>query len=489
LLEHHTDISDIFTASESHTTFFINGNNWSCIYDDANVEAIRASYTAGHQLAHHGVRSTFNTSHVTTLTYEEIDTEIGRLNEAFVRILGVKPKFYRPPYGAINDTAATYIQQKFGLTIVLWSTDSFDASGHPDADWNYNYYNDLAALGSGIPHMTLSHETVDGSYYALERGTLDGFTDRHISLVTTADCLGMDAYETVTGYFGTKDDSWTCEDPQTTTSSTPASTSTSTATATATASNLPSGCASMYITPSKTTCDAVGSQFSVSANAIKSANSFVNCADIWQGTTLCIPTPDSPTATGTGTTTATSSSSAATQSASAVCTSRYTARAGDTCASIGSQFGLTVHDVETANTFLNCNDIWVNTPICIVGGSTATGTSSSVAATPTCASTYTSAAGDTCASIASKHGLTASNIQSANTFLDCNNIWAWTRICIPPGGNPVSQCTRTYTSKLGDTCESIGREYGTTASQIQAWNTFLTCTDIWANTSVCVSHS
>ncbi|CAG8654699.1 15579_t:CDS:10, partial [Acaulospora colombiana] len=505
---HHTDIGDIFTAANGHTTF--------CGYDDDNVEAIRASYNAGHQLAHHGRliqklnASTKLSSEFLVLNPNSIGMHIDPAGMPWL----IQPT--RPPYGAINDTAATYIQQKFGLTIVLWTEDSKDASGYPDTDWNYNFYSNLAQTGAGRPHMTLSHETVDGSYYALEQGTLNGFTSRQMQLVTTADCLGMAAYETVTGYFG--------------------------------------------------------SQFSVSGNAIKTANSFVNCEDIWAGTTLCIPTSDSPTATATGTTTSTSSSSAATQSASTTCASTYTARAGDTCASIGTQFGhtaaaisavnnfgnghpsafhqagdncasiaaqfeITAHDVETANTFLNCNNIWAGTPICIVGGSTPTGTSSSVAATPTCASTYTSVAGDTCASIATKVRSTGllsvsdiSNHVYALVWFDCLKhskrqhisrlqqhlyvfalslieithkipIGAWTPVCIPPGG--VSQCTRTYTAKSGDTCESIAREYGTTSSQIQAWcayrsphseltltshyrNTFLTCTNIWAET---FSHS
>lgn len=65
---------------------------------------------------------------LTNISFAQIDIEIQRLDEAFVNILGVKPRFFRygplnlrqppssnalssPPYGDINDDIATYIQQ------------------------------------------------------------------------------------------------------------------------------------------------------------------------------------------------------------------------------------------------------------------------------------------------------------------------------------------------------------------------------------------
>jgi peptidoglycan/xylan/chitin deacetylase (PgdA/CDA1 family) len=82
-----------------------------CSYDDANVQAIRQSYEAGHQIAHH----TWAHIDLTTLSYDQIDEQINRLNDAFVRILGVKPKVFRPPYGSINDDIATYLKDKYDL--------------------------------------------------------------------------------------------------------------------------------------------------------------------------------------------------------------------------------------------------------------------------------------------------------------------------------------------------------------------------------------
>ena len=129
------------------------------------------------------------------------------MNDAFVRILGVKPKFFRyvepylstsylkkndsPPYGDINDAVAQRIQDKWGMTVVLWSDDSLDASGSPSQSSNYNYYTNLANTSPKAAHLGLSHETVQGSVLALQQGTVRNLKNAGANLVTTAQCLGV----------------------------------------------------------------------------------------------------------------------------------------------------------------------------------------------------------------------------------------------------------------------------------------------------------
>ncbi|KAG8752343.1 Carbohydrate esterase 4 protein [Serendipita sp. 396] len=49
----HNDIRAAFNNVGGKTTFFANGDNWSCIYDQNNVDALRGSFEAGHQIASH----------------------------------------------------------------------------------------------------------------------------------------------------------------------------------------------------------------------------------------------------------------------------------------------------------------------------------------------------------------------------------------------------------------------------------------------------
>jgi hypothetical protein len=166
--------------------------------------------------------------------------EILRLDEAFVKILGVKPKFLRyvplysgdlfldplasmfllngntdhrnminsPPYGSIDDRTASYIQQTHGKTIVLWSEDSGDSTGGT-AQQSYNFYQGLANENPKRPHMTLSHETEPAGTDALHMGTVPLLANAGIQLQTVAQCLDTDPYEQVGGY-GTRDSTWYC---------------------------------------------------------------------------------------------------------------------------------------------------------------------------------------------------------------------------------------------------------------------------------------
>ncbi|PVG02513.1 glycoside hydrolase/deacetylase [Serendipita vermifera] len=450
----HDEINNAFNNVGGKTTFFVNGANYQCIYDQVNVDRLRRSFEQGHQIASH----TWSHAHLSQLSEAQIDYEIQRLDEAFVKILGVRPKFLRPPYGDIDERSASYIQNKYGKTIVLWSDDSGDSTGG-SAQQSYNMYNGFANQGPGHPHMALSHETQQAGIDALRMGTVTRINQAGIRLVTVEQCLANNfpAYEYVGGY-GTRDSTWDCYGPWS--PGTPPNNG---------------GCRTTYYSVAGDNCNTIGAKYGLTGTQIYNANTFLNCNDVWVGTPICIPNGGSgtpPTSTST-----TSSTPAPT------CVSRYTSVAGDNCNTIGAKYGLTGTQIFNANTFLNCNDVWVGTSICIPPGGTppTSSTTSSTPPQPSCVSTYRSVSGDTCNSIGTKYGLTGTQIYNANTFLNCNDIWVNTPICIPPGG---SACTQTINSVAGATCDSIGAQYGVSGAQILAWNTFLNCNDIWTGTPV-----
>lgn len=210
-----------------------------------------------------------------------------------------------------------------------------------------------------------SHEVWPWTVEAFEEGIVEYYRSKNINPITVAQCLDLEPYEIVTGYFGERDESWTCN-----------------------------------------------------------------------GTYVPMPDP-----------TSTTSASASSTSTSTISTS------------------ISVSSVTTT-----------------VTSATTTLTSSTTTSSPTCVQTYTSVSGDDCQSIGTKFGLSASAILAANTFLNCLDVWPWTPICIPPGGSPSTTCTQTYYSQANDTCNSIGQKYGVSGAQILAWNSFLTCDDIWVST-------
>ncbi|KAG8836363.1 Carbohydrate esterase 4 protein [Serendipita sp. 399] len=201
------------------TTFFVNGNAKSCIYDEENFEA-------GHQIASHTVMVvcigqrdipsrieslTPATSHASLvqLTDEQIDAEVERLDQALIRILGVKPRFIRPPFGDLNSHVIQYLRKKHNKIIIMWSDDSGDATGGSAQD-SIIFYTSFAVDRPDYPALTLSHEVSDAGVGAMRCGSVHALASAGVQLLTVAQCIDQEPYEYV-GDYQERDASWTCD--------------------------------------------------------------------------------------------------------------------------------------------------------------------------------------------------------------------------------------------------------------------------------------
>ncbi|KAH9483589.1 putative peptidoglycan-N-acetylglucosamine deacetylase [Psilocybe cubensis] len=66
------DIVNALDAAGAKGTFFVNGNNWGCIYDQANVDRVKYAYNHGHQLASH----TWAHKDLNTLTWDQSEPSV-----------------------------------------------------------------------------------------------------------------------------------------------------------------------------------------------------------------------------------------------------------------------------------------------------------------------------------------------------------------------------------------------------------------------------
>jgi len=184
-------------------TFFLNGNNYDCIYN--HVDEIRYLDSQQHTLGSH----TWSHKDLTTLSYDELHDEFWRVEEAFIRILGKKPLYFRPPYGSINDLVLQVAGERGYKKAILWSDDTEDASGSSVGfqqgimDGVINSY--------PSPHMVLQHSVLDttAGVVGYAAGQLQG---KGYDLVAVDVCLGSDGeypYQYV-GEPGVQDGSWTC---------------------------------------------------------------------------------------------------------------------------------------------------------------------------------------------------------------------------------------------------------------------------------------
>ncbi|KAG8734279.1 Carbohydrate esterase 4 protein, partial [Ceratobasidium sp. 423] len=65
-------IVDTLDAAGAKGTFFVNGNNFGCIYSGNNPSNLKYAYDQGHQVASH----TWSHPHLPTLSESQIETEL-----------------------------------------------------------------------------------------------------------------------------------------------------------------------------------------------------------------------------------------------------------------------------------------------------------------------------------------------------------------------------------------------------------------------------
>ncbi|KAI0769244.1 carbohydrate esterase family 4 protein [Irpex lacteus] len=93
------------------STFFIVGSRAV-----ERPQILIEEYMSGHEIGCH----TWAHSPMTSLTNEQVVAELGWSREAIRRILGVTPRFWRPPYGDVDDRVRA-IATAMGLTTSIWT--------------------------------------------------------------------------------------------------------------------------------------------------------------------------------------------------------------------------------------------------------------------------------------------------------------------------------------------------------------------------------
>ncbi|KAK0214302.1 carbohydrate esterase family 4 protein [Armillaria fumosa] len=193
------NIVDLLDAKGAKGTFFVNGNNYGCIYGDTERAAIQNAYSKGHQVASH----TWRHLDLATLTG---DASLSTVDPALEKILGVKVAFMRPPYGSYNP-AVLQVAGAHNQSVIIWDFDSGDSVGETAANSEKDYDAIVAKHPSTI--LTLNHETVETTSTTVLPHALDDLIGAGYKLVTVAECLGMQPYLSV-GAPSVQDATWTC---------------------------------------------------------------------------------------------------------------------------------------------------------------------------------------------------------------------------------------------------------------------------------------
>jgi LysM repeat protein len=207
---------------------------------------------------------------------------------------------------------------------------------------------------------------------------------------------------------------------------------------------------------------------------------------------------------------------------------------GEGCSVIGQKYGVSLAQLYAWNPAIGstCNNIWLNTYVCVgvVGGTGTTTTSTTTTSagngittpTPTqegmvknCNKFHLVSEGEGCTVIGQKYGVSLAQMYAWNPAIGstCNNIWLNTYVCVgviggtttttkatttsagngittptPTQEGMVKNCNKFHLVSEGEGCASIGSKYGVSISSLVSWNPAIgsTCTNVWLNTYLCV---
>ncbi|THU85890.1 carbohydrate esterase family 4 protein [Dendrothele bispora CBS 962.96] len=184
------ELVDLLDRNNIKATFFYNGNNWRCIYDQDMMDNVKYVYEHGHQVASH----TWHHWDLSTLSWDQIHDEMWRVEQALQRIVGVNPAFMRPPYGNYNDLVRQASAAR-GQRIVNWDFDSGDAAGSTPEQSQAAYSNLVSRHPSTC--IALNHEVKKGTVHQVIPYAIEQLRNAGYNFATVADCLGLPAYQSI----------------------------------------------------------------------------------------------------------------------------------------------------------------------------------------------------------------------------------------------------------------------------------------------------
>ncbi|KAK4666249.1 hypothetical protein QC763_0070920 [Podospora pseudopauciseta] len=210
------------------------------------------------------------------------------------------------------------------------------------------------------------------------------------------------------------------------------------------------------------------------------------------------------------------------------CDAFHFVTAGQTCEVVASLYRISQDQFKAWNPSVgaSCTGLWANAYACvsIIGHEPSPTTPGNGITTPTptqativnnCDEFYFVVSGDTCESVAAKHGITQAQFLSWNPSVGstCTGLWGNAYACVsiightptkpttttsagngiatptPIQPNMVKNCDLFYKVKSGDTCAAIAASKGITVAQFTSWNPYVGsgCTLLWLDYYVCIS--
>ena len=198
---HTAEILNLLRHFNVKATFFVSGNNLGKgMIDDPNTEwpsLLRRMISEGHQIGSHG----WGHENLEKATPEVREKQIIYNEMAIRNVIGMVPKYFRPPYGSctIGSGCLTDLT-RWGYKVVNWEYDTRDIFHNDPEEIQFSkdvvvdaFPDEYFTLDEGLTtRLFLAHDTQYQTAYNLTEFMIRFIEKQGYKMVTVADCLGDD---------------------------------------------------------------------------------------------------------------------------------------------------------------------------------------------------------------------------------------------------------------------------------------------------------
>ncbi|KAG0369617.1 hypothetical protein BC939DRAFT_457368 [Gamsiella multidivaricata] len=180
------ELLDYLAIKRVKVTFFVNGLNYNLITDPTFAAVVKRAYDEGHQIGSH------TWSHVDiSQSSTNLASEMGKLDDALLSILGVRPVYMRPPYGNTSPAALSWMAEH-GYKVINWNVDTDDWQ-HPT-----NYKADFEGYRKALQDpssknksfISLQHDAEQGTAQVFAKLAVEYVLSKGFNIMPVGACLG-----------------------------------------------------------------------------------------------------------------------------------------------------------------------------------------------------------------------------------------------------------------------------------------------------------
>ncbi|KAF9933160.1 chitin deacetylase [Linnemannia zychae] len=180
------ELLDYLAVKNVKVTFFFNGLNYNLITEPEIAAVVKRAYQEGHQIASH----TWAHADISAPGVD-VAAQMTMLDDALLKIIGVRPIYMRPPYGNTSPESLIYLNDK-GYKVINWVVDSNDWRHPEDLKQNFEAYRvalqDPAAVGKGF--ISLQHDAQQPTAQVFSRLAIEYVLSKGFNVMPVASCLG-----------------------------------------------------------------------------------------------------------------------------------------------------------------------------------------------------------------------------------------------------------------------------------------------------------